>query len=317
MESMPRAIVTGGAGFIGSTIDSLINHGVAVLMIDDMSRGSEKNLEQAMSGDADLLEQDVRDGAALERAVRSFQPDTVFHLAAQIDVRKSMSSPAHDASVNVLGSIDVFSPAATTGVCRVVNTSTGGGIYSTSAPVPTPESAPTEPVSAYGRSKLTAENYASWFRQTYGLDVLTLRYGNVSGPRQPGGEAGVVAIFCDQIIAGRRLVIFGDGSQTRDFVYVGDVAQANLAVARAAEPIRRGYDVGTGSEVSVIELADAGARTADVEPWEASPEFAPPRHGEVQRSCLVVRNAIRDLELARPTPLVDGLRSTLDWVRAV
>jgi UDP-glucose 4-epimerase len=321
VEPLSRAVVTGGAGFVAShVVDALAARGVAVLVVDDMSRGSQANLQQSRSGPihgaVDLLEQDIRDADAVEHAFRTFRPDVVFHLAAQIDVRKSMSAPAHDASINVLGSINVFSAAVAAGARRVVNTSTGGAIYGASAPVPTPESAPTEPLSAYGLSKRTAETYADWFRRTHGLDVLTLRYGNVYGPRQdPRGDAGVIAIFCDRIIAGGRPVIYGDGTQTRDFVFVGDVAAANVAAAEATAPPLRIYNVGTGVEVSVVELATAVAQAAGVTPVE--PEFGPARAGEVQRSCLDVRNATRDLALASPTPLVDGLRDTLAWIRTL
>jgi UDP-glucose 4-epimerase len=316
---MRRAVVTGGAGFVAShVVEALAGQDVAVLVVDDMSRGSRVNLEQAGSGDVDLLEQDIRDGAAVEQAFLSFRPDVVFHLAAQIDVRRSMSAPEHDASVNVLGSINVFAAAVACGARRVVNTSTGGAIYGASAPVPTPESAPTEPLSAYGLSKRTAETYAAWFRHTYGLDVLTLRYGNVYGPRQdPDGDAGVIAIFCDRILDGKRPVVDGDGTQTRDFVYVRDVAAANIAAATAPAPPLQVYNVGTGVEMSVVELAAAVARAAGVDPETVAPEFAPPRAGEVQRSCLDVRTGARDLALAPPTPLVEGLRSTLAWIRTL
>ena len=171
-----------------------------------------------------------------------------------------MSDPQDDASVNVLGSINVFSAAAAAGVRRVVNTSTGGAIYSPAAPIPTPETAPVAPLSAYGLSKRVVEEYADWFRSSSGLDVVTLRYGNVYGPRQdPTGDAGVVAIFCERLLTGRRPVVFGDGTQTRDFVYVGDVAAANLAAADAAVLPHRVYNVGTGTEVSIHDLLRATA----------------------------------------------------------
>jgi len=316
---MERAVVTGGAGFIGSNVvDALIREGTAVLVVDDLSHGSLANLEEARSGKLDLLVHDIRDSAGLEEAFESFRPDVVFHLAAQIDVRASMSAPARDASVNVLGSINVFAAADAAGVRRVVNTSTGGAIYGADALVPTPESAPTEPISAYGLSKRTVETYAEWFRRSRGLDVLTLRYGNVYGPRQdPRGDAGVIATFCDRVLDGEQLVVFGDGTQTRDFVFVGDVAAANLAAAKVDDPGLPIYNVGTGTEVSVAELAEAVVHAAGADPAEVTTEFAPARPGELHRSCLDVRNAARDLGIGPPTPLVDGLRVTLDWVAAL
>ncbi|MGH3575518.1 MAG: NAD-dependent epimerase/dehydratase family protein, partial [Pseudonocardiaceae bacterium] len=219
-----RAVVTGGAGFIGSNIvDGLVDAGAEVLVVDDLSRGSRANLELALSRTARLIELDVRDGLAVEEAFRSFRPELVFHLAAQIDVRVSMDEPARDAAINVLGSVNVFAAAHAVGARRVVNTSTGGAIYGESAVVPTSEAVAADPVSAYGLSKLTAERYARWFHRMHGLDVVTLRYGNVYGPRQdPRCDAGVIAIFCDRVLAGCRPTVYGDGRQTRDYVFVAD-----------------------------------------------------------------------------------------------
>ncbi|MGH3996475.1 MAG: NAD-dependent epimerase/dehydratase family protein [Pseudonocardiaceae bacterium] len=172
---------------------------------------------------------DVRDGLAVDTTFRSFRPELVFHLAAQIDVRVSMDEPARDAAINVLGSVNVFAAAHAAGARRVVNTSTGGAIYGETEMVPTSEKVLADPVSAYGLSKLTAQHYGHWFHRTYGLDVVTLRYGNVYGPRQdPGGDAGVVAIFCNRVLAGQRPIVYGDGRQTRDYVFVSDIVAANL-----------------------------------------------------------------------------------------
>ncbi|MDQ4105288.1 MAG: NAD-dependent epimerase/dehydratase family protein, partial [Actinomycetota bacterium] len=180
-----RAVVTGGAGFIGSHIvDALIDVGTEVLIVDDLSRGTRANVDSAICRGARLAELDVRDGVAVHAAFQPFQPELVFHLAAQVDVRASMDAPAHDAAINVLGSVNVFSAAHTVSARRVVNTSTGGAIYGETDVIPTPEAVPADPVSAYGLSKLTAECYARWFRRMHGLDVVTLRYGNVYGPRQ-------------------------------------------------------------------------------------------------------------------------------------
>jgi UDP-glucose 4-epimerase len=310
-----RAVVTGGAGFIGSNlVDSLVADGADVLVLDDLSHGSAANL--AGSPAAELVELDVRDEAGVLRAITGFAPDLVFHLAAQIDVRKSMADPATDTAVNVLGSVNVFSAALAAGVRRVVNTSTGGAIYGETDVVPTPETTPTDPLSAYGLGKRTVERYGSWFRRSHGLDVVTLRYGNVYGPRQdPRGDAGVIAIFCDRVLTGQRPTVFGDGRQTRDYVFVGDIVTANRAAAAASDLPHEVYNVGTGTEVDVRALAEAVAAAAGVDDF--APEFLPARNGEVLRSCLDVTRARSELGLPPPTSLTDGLRATLDWVRTL
>ncbi|MHA6795987.1 NAD-dependent epimerase/dehydratase family protein [Pseudonocardia bannensis] len=314
-----RAAVTGGAGFIGSNlVDGLVRSGAEVLVVDDLSTGHEANLRDALAAGARLEKLDVRDADAVTTAFTAFAPEVVFHLAAQIDVRVSMAEPARDAATNVLGSVNVFAAAAAAGARRVVNTSTGGAIYGETDAIPTPETEPARPLSAYGLSKRTAEEYGSWFRQAHGLNVVTLRYGNVYGPRQdPAGDAGVIALFCDRVLTGRRPLVFGDGLQTRDYVFVGDIVAANLAAATAEAPAHDRYNVGTGTEVSVLELIAAVAEAADVDPATFAPEFRPARAGEVLRSCLDVSRARGDLRLATPTPLADGLRQTLDWVRTV
>jgi UDP-glucose 4-epimerase len=311
-------VVTGGAGFIGSAVvDALCRAGAQVLVVDDLSHGSLANLEDARRAGARLAELDIRDGAALTEVLRQFGPDRVFHLAAQVNVRVSMAEPALDASVNVLGSLNVFAAAAAAGATRVVSTSTGGAIYGESDIIPTPETAPALPVSAYGLGKLTAERYADWFRRTRGLDVVTLRYGNVYGPRQdPAGDAGVIAAFCDAALHGRPPTIYGDGKQTRDFVFVADVAAANLAAARAVQLPHHTYNVGTGREVSVLELADAVAVAAGLDPAGFRPRHRPERAGELRRSCLEVERVRRALGVSARTELTTGLRHTLDWLRA-
>lgn len=314
-----RAVVTGGAGFIGSNIvDGLVFAGADVLVLDDLSAGHEANLGDALAAGARFARIDVRDGAAVTDAVTAFGPEVVFHLAAQIDVRNSMTEPARDAATNVLGSINVFDAARAAGARRVVNTSTGGAIYGETAVVPTPETEPAHPLSAYGLSKRTAEEYGSWFHQAHGLDVVTLRYGNVYGPRQdPTGDGGVIAIFCNRVLSGRRPTVYGDGHQTRDYVFVGDIVAANLAAAAAPALRYDRYNVGTGTEVSVLELVSALAAVADVDPITFAPEFRPRREGELQRSCLDVTRARADLDLAGPTPLTEGLHQTLNWVRTI
>jgi UDP-glucose 4-epimerase len=311
-----RAIVTGGAGFIGShLVDALVRMGGSVLAVDDLSTGREANVDGALSAGAELTRLDIRNGDALRDAFVSFRPEVVFHLAAQIDVRVSMAQPSRDAQINVVGSINVFSAAAACGVRRVVNTSTGGAIYGEGAPLPTPETTPSRPLSAYGLSKQTVEKYADWFRRTRDLDVVTLRYGNVYGPRQdPSGDAGVIAIFCSRALNGLRPMIFGDGWQTRDYVFVSDIVAANVAAAAdgLVHPI---FNVGTGKEVSVRELVGAVADAAGVDRKSFPPQMMPARAGEVPRSCLDIALAREELKLEDPTPLEDGLKITLDWMR--
>ncbi len=312
-----RAVVTGGAGFIGSHIvEALINAGAEVLVVDNLSRGTRAHLSEALDRGARMVELDVRDGDGVADVFQAFRPELVFHLAAQIDVRVSMNEPARDAAVNVVGSVNVFAAAHAAGTRRVVNTSTGGAIYGATKVLPTSEAVPPDPLSAYGLSKLTAERYARWFRRMRGLDVVTLRYGNVYGPRQdPRGDAGVIAIFCDRMLSGRSPIVYGDGRQTRDFVFVSDIAAANLAAAAAGELPHGEYNIGTGTEVSVLELVEAVAATAGVDPCEFEPDFAPARPGDLLRSCLDVTCARRDLGLPPPTPLAGGLARTLTALR--
>jgi UDP-glucose 4-epimerase len=310
-----RALVTGGAGFIGShLVDALLDRGDEVAVVDDLSTGKRENLAGALARGAELHEVDIRDAPALRDVVAARRPDIVFHLAAQMDVRKSIEDPAWDAGINVVGTINVLEASRLSGVRRVVNTSTGGAIYGDVDVMPTPESVPPRPMSAYGQSKFCAEAYCGWYERLYGLSSVTLRYGNVYGPRQdPHGEAGVIAIFCGKLLAGERPRIFGDGRQTRDYTYVGDIVAANLAAA--AHPEAHGaYNAGTGVEASVLEVVAALREAAGVDEFE--PEFAPARAGELQRSSLDVTRARAELGFSAETDLVSGLRPTLEWARA-
>jgi UDP-glucose 4-epimerase len=312
-----RALVTGGAGFIGSNlVDALLDRGDEVTVVDDLSSGKRENLRAALARGAGLEEADIRDAERVRRAFAAARPDIVFHLAAQIDVRKSIEDPAFDAGVNVVGTINVLEAARQTAVKRVVNTSTGGAIYGDADVMPTPESAPARPMAAYGQSKYCAEAYCGWYERLYGLSSVILRYGNVYGPRQdPHGEAGVVAIFCGKLLAGERPLIYGDGRQTRDYTYVGDIVAANLAAA--AHPEAHGaYNVGTGTEASVIEVLSALRKAAGLGEGELEPEFAPARQGELQRSSLDVTRARAELGFTADTDLVSGMGPTLEWARA-
>ena len=311
-----KALVTGGAGFIGSNlVDALLDRGDDVDVVDDLSTGRRSNLDGAISRGAAFHEVDIRDGERLRELVAGARPDIVFHLAAQIDVRKSIEDPAWDASINVLGTINVLEASRRAGVKRVINTSTGGAIYGEVDVMPTPEDVPPRPMAAYGQSKFCAEAYCGWVERLYGLSCVTLRYGNVFGPRQdPRGEAGVIAIFCGRLLEGRRPLIFGDGRQTRDYTYVGDIVAANLAAA--AHPEASGtYNAGTGVESSVLDVLEALRQAAGVPEGGFEPEFAPARTGELQRSSLDVSRARAELGFVAETSLLDGMRATLAWAR--
>ncbi len=307
-----RSIVTGGAGFIGSNlVDALLSRGDEVIVVDDLSTGRRENLEAALSAGARLAEIDVRDGAALVDLARGTEPEAVFHLAAQIDVRKSVEDPAFDASINVGGTAQVLEAARAAGSPRVVFVSTGGAIYGEGEgqDLPLDEGAPIAPLSAYGQSKFAAEGYLALYERLHGLSGISLRLGNVYGPRQdPLGEAGVIAIFCGLLEAGGRPTVYGDGTQTRDYIYVGDVVAAALA---AAESEASGaINIGTGIETDVLELAARLKELAGREDFE--PELAPPRAGEVQRIALDPGRAERELGWRAQTGLDEGLRLTLD-----
>jgi UDP-glucose 4-epimerase len=309
-----RAIVTGGAGFIGSNlVDALIARGDEVTVVDNLSTGRAENLEGAIERGAKLVVIDIRDGAELAAAVEQARPEAIFHLAAQIDVRKSVADPAWDSTINVGGTINVLEAARTHGVRRVVNSSTGGAIYGDAEQIPTPEDVALLPEAPYGQSKLAAEGYLGLFGRLYDLDAVTLRYSNVYGPRQdPLGEAGVVAIFCGKVLTGGLPTVYGDGTQTRDYVFVGDVVAANLAAVDAT--FRGPINVGTGVETSVLELAELLSAIAGIEHFE--PQLAPARLGELPRSCLDVSRARRELGWSSTVALRDGMTQTLEASRS-
>jgi UDP-glucose 4-epimerase len=307
-----RALVTGGAGFIGSNVtDALVARGDEVTVIDDISTGKRENLEGALAGGARLVEADIRDAGAVAQIVADARPEAIFHLAAQIDVRHSVADPARDARINVEGTINMLAAAHAAGVPRFVNTSSGGAIYGEGKQIPAPESHPVAPEAPYGLSKFCAEHYCEIYRRMYGSATVSLRYGNVYGPRQdPLGEAGVIAIFCGKLLEGEQPVVFGDGLQTRDYVYVGDVVSANLAAA--ATDATGPFNIGTGVESTVLDIAKALAPLADG-PFE--PRHEPERKGEVRHIALDTSRAQAELGWEPRVGLVDGLRTTLESLR--
>lgn len=299
-------LVTGGAGFIGShLVDALVARGDRVTVVDNLSTGRRVNLSDALAGGAVLQEADVRDAAAVAEILATVQPEVVFHLAAQIDVRYSVESPVGDAEANVLGTIAVLDAARAAGSRRVVNTSTGGGIYGDADVLPTPEDHPVRAIAPYGQGKYAAEGYCGLYARLHGLSTVSLRYGNVYGPRQDvHGEAGVVAIFCGHLVDGTRPTVFGDGRQTRDWVDVSDVVRANLLAADSE--LTGAVNIGTGSETSLLDLLAALNDVSDRGPVRA-PELAPQRPGEVRRSCLDVGRAKRRLGWEPQVELREGL----------
>jgi UDP-glucose 4-epimerase len=313
-------MVTGGAGFIGSNlVDALLARGEEVAVLDDLSTGRRENLGPALERGAELVEADVVAGEAVAGLVERFQPDVVFHLAAQMDVRRSVAEPGFDADVNIVGTVNLLEATrAVAPRAPFVLASTGGAMYGEGEgrELPFGEDAAIEPLAPYGQSKLAAEGYVAFYRRVHGLPGVSLRLGNVYGPRQdPRGEAGVVAIFCGRLAAGAKPTIFGDGRQTRDFVYVGDVVEAlDSAAARLAaggEDVADVYNVGTGSETSVLELAE---RLGSLGGGGFEPEMAPAREGEIQRCAIDSRRAGADLDWHAQTSLDEGLRITLDRV---
>ena len=312
-----RALVTGGAGFIGSNVvDALLARGDEVAVVDDLSTGRIENLEAALVAGATFHQLDIRDADAVNAAFEAARPEVVFHFAAQMDVRRSLTDPAFDASVNVVGTINVLEAAHASGARRLINTSTGGAIYGETDVMPTPETVAAAPVSAYGQSKQCAELYCAWAGRARGLETVALRYGNVYGPRQdPGGEAGVIAIFAGRLISGERPTVYGDGSARRDYTFVDDIVAANLLAA--AQPSPGGpYNIGTGIDSSVLELIEA--IDAAAAPGEAplNPEFAAAREGELQRSSLDVSLARDELGFSATTDLKTGVAATVEALRA-
>ncbi|HEX6665173.1 MAG TPA: NAD-dependent epimerase/dehydratase family protein [Solirubrobacterales bacterium] len=309
---MAKSLVTGGAGFIGSNlVDALVARGDEVTVVDDLSTGRRQNLDGAIAAGAELVELDICERSALIELVGERQPQTVFHLAAQIDVRKSLEDPRFDAAINIGGTANLLEAMRAAGTGRIVFVSTGGAIYGEGEgqQLPLDEAAPIAPLSAYGQSKFAAEGYLALYERLYGLSGISLRLGNVYGPRQdPLGEAGVIAIFCGALRDGGHAKVFGDGKQTRDYLYVGDVVAAALA---AAESEATGaVNLGTGRETSVLELIETLSRIGGADGF--APEFAPARTGEVQRIALDAGLAERALGWQPQTSLEDGLRLTLD-----
>lgn len=302
-----KVLVTGGAGFIGShLVDRLVQEGHEVIIVDNLVTGKRRNINRA----ARFYKQDVQSWR-LERVFRNERPNVVMHLAAQMDVRKSVEDPMFDAQVNILGTLNVLQQAVKHGVRKVVFSSSGGAIYGEQESYPAPESHATRPMSPYGLSKLCGEQYLSYFQRSSGLQVVSLRYANVYGPRQdPEGEAGVVAIFIQKMLNNEQAVINGNGRQTRDFVFVEDVVEANLAVM--GQDTQGTYNVGTGVETSINDLfriliQHTGSTCKEV--------HGPAKKGEQARSVIDSTKLRHELSWDPKADLSDGLKKTVEYFR--
>jgi len=302
-----RILITGGAGFIGSHLAHHFSAGRhSVMVIDDLSRGAPANVPAR----AELVQMSITD-PALVRVVGSFRPEAICHHAAQVSVRRSVEDPCADAHINVLGTIRVAEAAAQAGAHTLLFASSGGAIYGEQDAYPASECHTRRPTSPYGVSKLSAESYLDHFARGSGIRTVHLRYANVYGPRQePRGEAGAVAIFAQRMLRGEGITIHGDGLQTRDYVYVGDVVRAN-ALALENTRVRGPLNIGTGIETSVVELI---AALAKVTRSPTKPAHGPARAGEQRRSVLAIDRARSELDWAPQTALHEGLVLTTAWL---
>jgi len=314
-----RALVTGGAGFIGSHLaELLLSEDWDVAVLDDLSTGKVENVPQG----AAFFQLDLVEAKKVKDVVLEFGPDIVFHQAAQASVVRSWQDPVRDAQVNLVGLLNLLVACLASQVKGVVFASSGGVMYGDAEVIPTPEAAPKCPLSPYGVAKLASEHYLFAFQNAHGLPYIALRYGNVYGPRQdPLGEAGVVAIFGRAMLAGKTPTIYGDGQQTRDFVYVGDVARANLLAAErllsgffAQSLDEAAFNVGTGKETSVLEIFQT---LKGLTGFSGEPQFEGPRPGEVRRSALDGARAAQVLGFFPQVSLQEGLSATVAWLRRV
>ncbi|MGO9062894.1 MAG: NAD-dependent epimerase/dehydratase family protein [Candidatus Binataceae bacterium] len=303
-----RLVVTGGAGFIGShTVDALLARSHDVAILDDFSSGKREQVNPR----ARFYPADLRDAKRVTEIVEQERPEAIFHFAAQMDVRRSVADPAFDAGVNLVGFLNLMEAARTRGLKRVIFASSGGAIYGEQDVFPCDESHPCRPVSPYGVAKLASEQYLFFYQHEYGIGYTAMRYGNVYGPRQdPHGEAGVVAIFCGRLLSGDTCTIYGDGRQTRDYVYVGDVAAANVAALE--HQCAGAFNVGTGHETDVNQLYQELAQQAGV---KKAAVYGAARPGEQRRSVISPARAVRELGWQPKMALSEGLAATFEYFK--
>jgi UDP-glucose 4-epimerase len=302
-----KILVTGGAGFIGSNVvGGYLKDKQEVAVVSNFSSGKRESLNKK----AKFYKADIRNKEVLEKVFKDFKPEIVNHHAGHIGVKESVDNPSYDADINIVGSLNVFELAVKYGVRRIIFPSTGGGLYGESAKLPADEDTPIEPLSPYGVAKYCAENYLNYFKRLYSIERVILRYANVYGPRQdPFKGVGVIAIFIWKILKGETPVIFGDGTQTCDYVFVEDVVRANILALEGKEGT---YNIGTGKETSVNELIGIFSKVLG---HEIKPEYLPPRKGEVYRISLDGEKAKRELGFVPKYSLEEGLKKTIEWYR--
>lgn len=310
MSQKIKCLVTGGAGFIGSTlVDELIKKGFEVSVIDDLSTGKESYINQ----EAKFYKVDICDGEAVKEIFSKEKFDYVFHLAAQMDVRVSVNDPRLDNKINVLGGLNILENAHENGVKKILFSSTGGAIYGETENGMTAENSALEPLSPYGIHKLTFEKMLFYFYKVYGQKYAALRLANVYGPRQyKGGEAGVVSIFVDHAVNDKKVIVNGDGLQTRDFVYVDDVVSGFI---KAMDSDHVGeINIGTGIETNLLQIIEAIEKATGK---ELKKEFGPAKKGEQRRSCLSAEKAKNILNWQSEMGLEEGIKNTVNWTRSI
>lgn len=302
-----KTLVTGGCGFIGSNlVDKLIDLGYDVLVVDNLITGKEENINKK----AKFYKINLTNYKNLESIFSTLKPEIVFHLASNASVTESIKNPKFDAENNILGSINLFELSIKNKVKRIIYSSTGGAVYIEGKNLPKKENAKISPISPYGVSKYCVEKYLDYYKNLYKIERVTLRYSNVYGPRQdPFGEAGVVAIFTNRILKGERPIVYGDGNQTRDFIYVDDVIKANILSIDGEDDI---YNIGTGIETSINELIKIFSKILDK---NIEPIYDEKREGEIYRISLSTKKAERQLKFKFETSLEEGIKKTVDWFK--
>ncbi|ABR30032.1 UDP-glucose 4-epimerase [Thermosipho melanesiensis] len=304
-----KTLVTGGAGFIGShVVDKLVQNGFEVVVLDNLSKGKKENVNEK----AKLIVGDIKDKKAMEELFENENFDYVFHLAAQASVSVSVKDPVEDANVNIIGSLNLINLSIKHGVKKFIFSSTGGAIYGDDVEIyPTPESVCPKPISPYGIAKLSVENYLRFAKREFNLDYTVLRYANVYGPRQdPFGEAGVIAIFISRMLNGDDIVINGDGGYVRDYVYVEDVANANLRALKSGSGLE--INIGTSVGTSVNQLF---GYLKKIIRYDKEPIYGPPRKGDIRKSILCYTRALEELRWKPTVDIEKGLRLTVEWFK--